>query len=577
MRIGIGQINPTVGDIEANFLKIAEFTDLALEKNCDIVVFPELSLTGYPPEDLLKNKAFIKHQQIFLDKLKSKFSGIIGIVGFANLENDVLYNSSGIFFNNQMYIYNKTKLPNYGVFDEKRYFAEGNKGLVLNIGNSESKIGITICEDIWYPEGVISDEIVKGHANIIVNISASPYQIGKVEERIEMLKTRARDFRTFIIYANLVGGQDELVFDGNSLVVSPEGKVLAKAKAFEEEILVVDIFTEETMSKRLLDPRYVFLLERYTPDYEVEKVSLDYTIKEQKDKIPSNVEPLLTEEEEILKALETSIRDYITKNKFSKVVIGISGGIDSAVVAYICTKALGKENVVGVSMPSRFSSEDTRRDAKRICQNLGIKFLEISIENIFKTYLSELEPFLENKGWDVTEENIQARIRGNILMALSNKFGWIVVATGNKSELSMGYATLYGDMVGGFALIKDLYKTTVYKLANYINQRERTEVIPKSVIERPPSAELRDNQKDEDTLPPYPILDKILKKYLEEEKSSREISEETNIDLQLVENVIKTVNQNEYKRRQAPIGTKVTFRSFGKDRRYPITNQFKKI
>lgn len=577
MRIGVGQINTVVGDVEYNYKKILDFTEKAEKKGCDIIVFPELALTGYPPEDLLKSQTFISYQREFLEKLKNRFNNIIIVVGFVNLEEDVLYNSAGVIFKDRIITYNKTRLPNYGVFDERRYFSQGNKGVVISTDKNKIRLGITVCEDIWYPEGVVTDEIIKGKANIIINISSSPYHLGKVQEREEMLKTRARDLRMFVVYSNLVGGQDELIFDGNSMIISPNGKVIAKAKPFEEELLVADISPEEATSQRLLDPRYTFLLEDYKPKYNVEIYELDYSTKQKSEKIINNLHPPIPEEEEIIKALQLSIKDYITKNKFSKVVIGISGGIDSALVAYICTKALGKENVIGVSMPSRFSSEGTKSDAKKLCENLGIKFLEIPIENVFKSYLSELQPIFENKPWDITEENLQSRIRGTILMALSNKFGWIVVSTGNKSELSMGYATLYGDMVGGFALIKDIYKTTVYKLVEYINKKEGWDIIPRSIIERPPTAELRENQKDEDTLPPYQILDKILKKYIEEEKSSKEISEETQIPLTLVENVIKTINKNEYKRRQAPIGTKITPRSFGKDRRYPITNQFKNL
>lgn len=577
MRIGVGQINTVVGDVEYNYKKILDFTEKAEKKGCDIIVFPELALTGYPPEDLLKSQTFISYQKEFLEKLKNRFNNIIIVVGFVNLEEDVLYNSAGVIFKDRIITYNKTRLPNYGVFDERRYFSQGNKGVVISTDKNKIRLGITVCEDIWYPEGVVTDEIIKGKANIIINISSSPYHLGKVQEREEMLKTRARDLRMFVVYSNLVGGQDELIFDGNSMIISPNGKVIAKAKPFEEELLLADISPEEATSQRLLDPRYTFLLEDYKPKYNVETYELDYSTKQKSEKIINNLHPPIPEEEEIIKALQLSIKDYITKNKFSKVVIGISGGIDSALVAYICTKALGKENVIGVSMPSRFSSEGTKSDAKKLCENLGIKFLEIPIENVFKSYLSELQPIFENKPWDITEENLQSRIRGTILMALSNKFGWIVVSTGNKSELSMGYATLYGDMVGGFALIKDIYKTTVYKLVEYINKKEGWDIIPRSIIERPPTAELRENQKDEDTLPPYQILDKILKKYIEEEKSSKEISEETQIPLTLVENVIKTINKNEYKRRQAPIGTKITPRSFGKDRRYPITNQFKNL
>ncbi|MGB9622046.1 MAG: NAD+ synthase, partial [Brevinematia bacterium] len=494
MRIAIGQINTTVGDIESNFEKIKEFSNKAIKKNCDLVVFPELALTGYPPEDLLTNSEFlIKQKEVFLN-LKYVFREIVGIVGFVNVENGTIYNSAGVVYKDEIFIYNKTRLPNYGVFDEERYFAKGNKGLVLLLGST--KVGITICEDIWYPGGIVTDEVIKGKSEIIINISASPYNIGKTREREEMLKIRAKDHIVFLVYANLVGGQDELVFDGNSLVISPEGKVIAQGKPFEEELVVVDIEVEEVFRKRLLDQRYKFLLQTYSPTYEIIEREIELSTKEKNEKITSDNVLALEEEEEIIEALKTSIRDYIRKNNFSKVVIGISGGIDSALVAYICTEALGKENVIGVSMPSRFSSEGTKSDAKKLCENLGIKFLEIPIEKIFTTYLEELKTIFEGTKWDITEENLQARIRGNILMALSNKFGWIVVSTGNKSELSMGYSTLYGDMVGGFALIKDIYKTTVYKLVNYINKKHNLEIIPRSIIERPPSAELRENQKD---------------------------------------------------------------------------------
>ncbi|MCS7298429.1 MAG: NAD+ synthase [Spirochaetia bacterium] len=576
MRIGLAQIDTIVGNIEYNYKRIITYTNKALDEGCDIVSFPELSLTGYPPEDLLTNRSFVHLQLGYVDKLKEEVKNIILVFGFVNLENDILYNSAGIVYNGRIYIYNKTRLPNYGVFDEKRYFGEGNKGLVVGVDEGRVKIGINICEDIWYPEGVILDEVVKGYADILMNISSSPYHIRKGNERIEMLKTRARDYRVLVTYTNLVGGQDELVFDGNSLVISPDGNILVKAKSFEEDLVVVDIQSEEMTSRRLLDPRYRFLTERYRQTYDVEYILLDYKLKNNTDRkyfyFKHEEQP---EEEEIIQALLLSIKDYVSKNNFCKVVLGVSGGIDSALVAYLCAKALGKDNVIGVSMPSRFSSEGTRNDAKKVCENLGIRYIELSIENIFKSYLSELQTSFEDKPWDITEENLQARIRGNILMALSNKFGWLVVSTGNKSELSMGYSTLYGDMVGGFALIKDIYKTTVYRLVEYINRKEGFDIIPRSIIERPPTAELRENQKDEDTLPPYHMLDKILKRYLEAEQSPTEISEETGIDIKLIKHVIEVVDKNEYKRRQAPIGTKITPRSFGKDRRYPITNQFK--
>lgn len=576
MRIGLAQINTIVGNVEYNYEKIITYTNKALDEGCDIVSFPELSLTGYPPEDLLTNRSFIHLQLEYVDKLKEEVKNIILVFGFVSLENDILYNSAGVVYNGRIYVYNKTRLPNYGVFDERRYFGEGKKGLVIGVDEGRVKIGINICEDIWYPEGVILDEVVKGYADILMNISSSPFHIRKGNERIEMLKTRARDYRVLLTYTNLVGGQDELVFDGNSLVISPDGDILAKAKSFEEDLVVVDIQSEEMTSRRLLDPRYRFLIERYRQTYDVEYVLLDYKLKNNRDRkyfyFKYEEQP---EEEEIIQALQLSIKDYVSKNNFRKVVLGVSGGIDSALVAYLCTRALGKDNVIGVSMPSRFSSEGTRNDAKKVCENLGIRYIEVPIENIFKSYLSELQTLFEGKPWDVTEENLQARIRGNILMALSNKFGWLVVSTGNKSELSMGYSTLYGDMVGGFAPIKDIYKTTVYRLVEYINRKEGFDIIPRSIIERPPTAELRENQKDEDTLPPYHVLDKVLKRYIEAEQSPTEISEETGIDIKLIKHIIEVVDKNEYKRRQAPIGTKITPRSFGKDRRYPITNQFK--
>lgn len=576
MRLGLAQIDTIVGNIEYNYKRIINYTNKALDEGCDIVSFPELSLTGYPPEDLLTSRSFIRLQLEYVSKLREEIRDIVLIFGFVNLENDVLYNSAGIIYNGRIYTYNKTRLPNYGVFDEKRYFGEGNRGVVIGINEGKVKIGINICEDIWYPEGVILDEVVKGYADILMNISSSPYHIRKSNERIEMLKTRARDYKVLVAYTNLVGGQDELVFDGNSLVISPDGNILAKGKPFEEDLVVVDIQSEEMTSRRLLDPRYRFLIERYKQTYDVEYIPLEYKLKKNKDRkyfhFKHEEQP---EEEEIIQALQLSIKDYVSKNNFSKVVLGVSGGIDSALVAYLCTKALGKDNVIGVSMPSRFSSEGTRNDAKKVCENLGIRYIELPIENIFKSYLSELQASFEGKPWDTTEENLQARIRSNILMALSNKFGWLVVSTGNKSELSMGYSTLYGDMAGGFAPIKDIYKTTVYRLVEYINSKEGFDMIPRSIIERPPTAELRENQKDEDTLPPYHILDRILKRYLENEQSPAEISEETGIDIKLVKDVMRVVDKNEYKRRQAPIGTKITPRSFGKDRRYPITNQFK--
>ncbi len=577
MRIALAQIDVVLGDFKGNLEKIKYFYEEALKNECDIIVFPELILSGYPPEDLLHNTEFIKENQKYLEEAKGIFKDLIGIFGTIYYEDSNIFNSSFLVYRDFFAKFNKTRLPNYSVFDEKRYFSMGNESVVVGINGSDFRIGLSICEDIWYPEGVIYDETIKLGANIIVNISSSPYYIGKSNEREEMLKVRARDYGVFVAYVNLVGAQDELVFDGGSMVISPFGDVLVKASLFREELVVTDIDLCYYKSKNLLDPRKRFLIDIYKGSnfYELKNYSLDYKIKEKKQQIfTSSYSVFGSEEEEIFEALKTSVRGYVTKNNFQKVVVGISGGIDSALVAVICTEALGKDKVIGVSMPSRFSSQATKSDARKLCENLGIKFLEIPIQRIFEIFLDELSHLFEGKAWDVTEENLQARIRGNILMALSNKFGYLVISTGNKSEMSMGYSTLYGDLAGGFALIKDIYKTDVYRLAKFVNQKYGFDIIPKTIIERPPTAELRENQKDQDTLPPYDILDSVLKLYIENELTVEDIHRITRIDEDLIKHIINTVNKNEYKRKQAPVGVKIHYRSFGKDRRYPITNKF---
>ncbi|RLE11986.1 NAD+ synthase, partial [Candidatus Aerophobetes bacterium] len=537
VRVALSQINPTVGDLKGNAEKILHFVKEAKKVKADIVTFPELSVCGYPPEDLLLKKRFVKDNLKTLEFIAGNISGIIAVIGFVGEDKEGnIYNSAAIIKDRKIKgVYNKIELPNYGGFDEKRYFKQGNKILVFVVG--KIAFGVNICEDIWKKNGVAKIQKDRG-AKIIINISSSPYHTGKAKLREKLLMERTEETKAYICYNNLVGGQDELVFDGASLILSPEGKEIARGKQFEEDLVIADLKVNSESE---------FKSKEY--DYIIELGNLeDIELPVLKIKKPKRLTPL----EEIYKALTLGTRDYVRKNGFEKVVIGLSGGIDSSLTAVIACDALGKENVVGISMPSRYSSEGTRKDAKILAQNLGIKFIEIPIDKIFNSYLESLREKFQGLSPDITEENIQARIRGNILMALSNKFGYLVLTTGNKSEVSCGYCTLYGDMAGGFNVLKDVFKTLVYKLANFRNRKEKNNLILESIIKRPPTAELRPDQKDQDVLPPYSILDEILKKYVEEGKSYTEIAVENKFDPQLIKKVIKMVDRNEYKRRQAP-------------------------
>lgn len=573
LRIAMAQINPTVGDLPGNAKKILDFISKAKELDIDIIAFPELSVTGYPPEDLLLKPQFVKDNIAYLKKIARKTKGITAIVGFVDSIEDI-YNAAAVIHNNEIAgVYHKMFLPNYGVFDEERYFQAGTEP--LNIVLNKITIGIGICEDIWYPEGPARIQAAAG-AEVIVNINASPYHMGKARFRQEMLATRASDNGVIIAYNNMVGGQDELVFDGQGMIIDEKGNVIATGKAFEEDLIIAEIDAEGIFSSRLHDPRR--RKEKTALEAEIKRVRK--IVLHAKPKNRKRFKPLVpkvgspfSQTEEIYNALVLGTRDYVKKNGFNHVVVGLSGGIDSSLVAAVAVDTLGKKNVTAVFMPSRYSSKASLEDAKMLAKNLGIEFIVIPIQETFEKYLNILSKPFKNKKPDAAEENIQARIRGNILMALSNKFGWLVLTTGNKSEMSVGYATLYGDMAGGFAVIKDVPKTLVYQLAEYRNSIAKKVLIPKRVLKKAPTAELKPNQTDQDTLPPYEILDPILKAYVEDDKSFEEIIA-MGFDERVVKKVIKMVDASEYKRRQSPPGIKITPRALGKDRRMPITNKY---
>lgn len=575
LRVGLGQIDVCVGNLSGNLKKILEYIEVAKNLGVDILCFPELAVTGYPPEDLLLKSSFIEDNLETLDKIREASDGLTVIVGFVDKKEDI-YNAAAIIHNRDLVdVYHKRYLPNYGVFDENRYFQSGTRAPVYKLGNV--RFGVNICEDIWYPGDPTREQAILGDAQIIINISSSPYYASKVKSREQMLSVRALDYSVVVVFCNLVGGQDELVFDGHSAVIGEAGKVIARASGFKEELLIADISPDRVFRSRLHDPRR--RKEKYTLRIESKEAQLITLAqaefgKNSRPQIVPRVEEFMGVEEEVFRALVLGTRDYVTKNGFKKVVIGLSGGIDSSIVAAIASEALGKENVIGVRMPSRYSSEGSIRDAEELSKGLGIELLTIPIEKAFNAYLDMFSQVFGGKEHDVTEENIQTRIRGNILMALSNKFGWLVLTTGNKSEMGVGYCTLYGDMAGGFAVIKDVPKTLVYRIAEFYNRWKGKDIIPKAVLEKPPSAELRPNQKDTDSIPPYNVLDPILKAYVEEDLSVEEIIN-LGFDENLVKRVIKMVDLNEYKRRQSPPGIKITVRAFGKDRRFPITNLYR--
>jgi len=564
LRLAIAQINVVVGDIDGNTQKILEWMDRARDVDADIVTFPELALTGYPPEDLLLKPQFIDANLAALDKIVNRSRDIAAVIGFVDRQDDI-FNAAAVVQNGKrVTTYHKIYLPNYGVFDEFRYFQPGNRCPVLQM--ERVTIGISICEDIWYPDGPVFQQALAGGAEVIINISSSPYHAGKRRWRERMLGTRASDNTVIVAYNNLVGAQDELVFDGDSLVFDENGDLITRGKQFEEDLIVVDLDTEAVFRQRLHDPRRRQQKLSAAPATDV--IALASRTRTPRPVSASVHREPLPDVAEIYQALTVGTRDYVRKNGFKKVVLGLSGGIDSALTACIAVDALGKENVVGVLMPSEFSSQGSIEDSEQLGKELGIELMTIPIGDVLHSFISALKTSFKGAKPDVTEENIQARIRGTYLMALSNKFGWLVLSTGNKSEISTGYCTLYGDMVGGFALLKDVMKTTVYQLSEYCNR------IPRAIIEKPPSAELRPNQLDTDTLPPYEALDPILKAYVEEDRSLSEMIE-MGFDEQLVSRVIRMVDSNEYKRRQAAPGIKITPRAFGRDRRMPITNRFR--
>jgi len=572
LRMALGQINTTVGDFKGNLKKVIDCLNMGRENNVDMVIFPELTTTGYPPEDLLLKPSFIEANLNMLKQVISSSNGIGCILGFVEGEKE-LYNSAAFIYDGRLLgTCQKLLLPNYGVFDEKRYFTAGDKHTVFDTG--QVKLGVNICEDIWF-EDVTRFQSLKGDAEIIINISSSPYHRAKWKIRQDLISMRATDNNVIIVYVNQVGGQDELVFDGQSLVMGPNGEIIAMGKHFEEDFVIFDIDTVKLRHNRLNNSQFQKRKALFQATEKLRLVKLEeWYEKPDKKVIPFREIKPLCDEEEIYSALVLGLRDYVRKNGFKKVVLGLSGGIDSALSAAIAVDALGKEHVTGVAMPSMYSSEGSVTDARKLAENLGIEFMIVPITDIFNSYEKTFSDLFKGLSYDVTEENLQARIRGNILMALSNKFNSLVLATGNKSEISVGYCTLYGDMVGGFSVIKDLPKELVYKLSRYKNTEAGYCVIPENTIDKPPSAELRPEQKDEDSLPPYPVLDPILEAYVEENKSIMDIVN-MGYKEEVVKDVMRLVDRSEFKRRQGAPGIKITPRAFGKDRRMPVTNGYR--
>jgi NAD+ synthase (glutamine-hydrolysing) len=569
LRIALAQINITVGDLEGNVAKILTNVEAAKTQGADMVAFPELAIPGYPPEDLLLKPSFVEANLAALEQVAAASEDILVVVGFADRQDDV-YNAAAVCCEGRVAgVYHKQYLPNYGVFDENRTFQAGAEAPVFRWG--DMTFGVNICEDIWYPGGPTRAQAFLGGAQLVVNISASPYHAGKGHHRERMLATRAADNTCLVAFCNLVGGQDELVFDGQSLVFDAQGNLLARGRAFEEDLIVVDLDLGAVFSRRLHDPRRRKMARESTDV--VPCISLPHTPTQKTwPELGPHKVASLERLEEVYNALTLGTRDYVRKNGFETALVGMSGGIDSSLVACIAADALGPEHVVGVRNPSRYTSDMSNDVAAQLAANLGIRLLTIPIEPAFEAYLAMLTDQFAGTEPGVAEENIQARIRGNLWMALSNKFGWLVLTAGNKSEMSVGYATLYGDMAGGFAVIKDVPKTLVYELAEWRNAQ--LPVIPEAAITRPPTAELRPGQKDTDSLPPYPVLDPILKAYVEEDRRAEEIVA-LGFDPETVQRVIRMVDRSEYKRRQAPPGVRITQRAFGRDRRLPITNWFK--
>ena len=557
IRISIAQINTSVGNIEANESKIIQYIKQASNQESDIVIFPELAITGYPPEDLLHKPHFVEKNMVSARKIAQSTENICAVYGFVESDNK-LYNSAAVSHDGELISTSrKTLLPNYGVFDEKRYFSTGENPDIYAMAGLN--IGINICEDIWFDSGPTKTQSELG-AELILNINASPYHQNKNLDRVKMLSEKAKTNDVYIVYANMVGGQDELVFDGGSTITNCRGRIIHELGQFQEKIATYDLNIPSKHQTNVTGHKRIF-------------------ISEQKNHVKPVIESTpdvqsMSEIEQIYNALVLGTRDYVRKCGFEKVLIALSGGIDSSLVAAIAAKALGPENVIGLSMPSVFSSDGSKSDAKKLSENLNIDMKTIEINPIFESFINSLSiEFLETE-WDSTEENIQSRIRGNLAMAMSNKFNLLVLTTGNKSEMAVGYATIYGDMAGGFSVLKDVSKSTVYKLCKYINEQNRSPIIPISVINKPPSAELRPDQKDSDTLPDYSILDPILSLYIENDMCLDDIVNE-GFNRSTVSEIIKLVDRNEYKRHQSPPGIKITSKNFGRDRRMPISNQFK--
>jgi len=568
LRIALAQINPTVGDLDGNVALIKAAYDEAEAAGCDIVAFPELAITGYPPEDLVLKPGFVADNKHALASIAAHTGHCAAVVGFVDADRD-LYNAAAMCVNGAVVgTYRKRVLPNYAVFDEARYFTPGDANdpyELFVIGGV--KVAMSICEDVWSPTGPLAQQAAGG-AELNININGSPFHNGKAHDRERMLATRAADASCALVYVNQVCGQDELVFDGGSMVFDNEGALVARAAQFDTELLITDVIVEPVYRKRLIDPRG-----RATVDH----LPL-VTISEQPRLAAGIVEPRmaapLSSDAELYSALVLGTRDYVRKNGFTDVVIGLSGGIDSTIVACVAVDALGAEHVHGVSMPSRYSSDHSRSDAADLAERLGIDYRTVAIEPAFAAYLDMLAPSFDGRPADLTEENLQSRIRGTTLMALSNKFGWMVLTTGNKSEMAVGYFTIYGDSVGGYAVIKDVLKTRVYDLCRYVNVHAGRTIINESVITKPPSAELRPDQRDDQSLPPYEVLDPILQLYVEDDRTAAEIIE-LGHDEALVRRITRLVDVNEYKRRQCPPGVRVSLKAFGKDRRLPITNRYR--
>lgn len=570
IRVGLAQVNPTVGDLAGNVDIVRRMVREAKQTGVQLLAFPELMLCGYPPEDLLLKPRFLTDCHAALKKAASAARGIVVLLGAPEQpkrKGQRPYNTCFVMARGKIAArYRKINLPNYGVFDEKRYFEPGDRAVVLNFG--WIPIGISICEDMWMDDGPTPDQVCYGGAKIIVNISASPYHRRKGPEREKLMQRRARENGVYLCYLNLLGGQDELVFDGSSVVAAPSGRTIERGQPFEEDLIVVDIpvrlgGTKNTPKCANAPPRHRIEISELPP----------LPAAKRKSRLKRRRVTHLKSDEEVYKALVLGTRDYVNKNGFLSVVLGISGGIDSALAAAIAVDALEPDRVHGVTMPSGYTSSETLGDAHQLAENLQIPFLEIPIDDVFDSYLQSFEELFAHIPMDVTEENIQARVRGNLLMALSNKFKWLVLTTGNKSEVAVGYCTLYGDTAGGFSILKDVPKTLVYSLARYRNRIAGTDIIPRSTINREPTAELKPGQSDQDTLPPYKVLDKIIELYVERDMSFEEIAAR-GIDRKTLRRVIRMVDLNEYKRRQAPPGIKITPKAFGRDRRLPITNRY---